>query len=232
MLGGVIMKSKLIVMLTQNDQTTKYANKIFHECRDLPIDYWGFKNIGISESEMCELICAMKEEGKRTFLEVVTYTKESCLASAKFACKHKLDFLLGTLFYPDVWNYLKSEDIQYYPFIGNVSDNPSILSGSPEDMMHESDRFLAESIPGIDLLAFRYMNGDPIHLAHKIVEHTRLNVILAGSINSIERIKTVNVINPWGFTIGSALFTQNFVKGGGFRENLEKVLEVMDTLNN
>lgn len=226
------MKSKLIVMLTQNDQTSKDAIPIFHECQDLPIDYWGFKNVGISETEMCELINAMKKAGKKTFLEVVTYTKESCMSAAKFACKHKFDFLLGTLFYPDVWNYLKTEEIQYYPFIGNVFDSPSSLSGSSEDMINESDRFFTEGIPGIDVLAFRYINGNPIHLAQKIVKNTKLRVILAGSINSVERINAVNSINPWGFTIGSALFTQNFVKGGGFRENLEKVLEIMNVLNN
>jgi hypothetical protein len=31
-------------------------------------------------------------------------------------------------------------------------------------------------------------------------------------------------MNPWGFTMGSALFNKNFVKNGTFRENLQHVV--------
>lgn len=225
------MKSNLIVMLTHNDRTLKEALQIFEECRDLPIEYWGFKDVGISEEEMSELICAMNSAGKKTVLEVVTYTEESCMRGAQFACEHRFDYLLGTLFYPSVWDYVKTQPIQYYPFIGDVSGNPSILKGSLESMVSQADALYEMNIPGIDILAYRYNDGNPTHLAQNVVAQTKLNTIVAGSIGSIERINTISAINPWGFTIGSALYTQNFVSGGGYRANLEKVLEVLNSIS-
>ena len=35
-------------------------------------------------------------------------------------------------------------------------------------------------------------------------------------------------IGPWGFTMGSALFTKNFVKDGSFRDNLKAVADYMN----
>ena len=34
-------------------------------------------------------------------------------------------------------------------------------------------------------------------------------------------------MNPWTFTMGSALFAKNFVKNGTFRENLEYVINLL-----
>ena len=34
-------------------------------------------------------------------------------------------------------------------------------------------------------------------------------------------------IGPWAFTMGSALFTKNFVPDGSFRDNLSAVAEYM-----
>ena len=50
---------------------------------------------------------------------------------------------------------------------------------------------------------------------------------LAGSIGSDERVAIVKEMNPWTFTMGSALFSKNFVKDGTFRENLEYVIGLL-----
>ena len=52
-------------------------------------------------------------------------------------------------------------------------------------------------------------------------------VVIAGSISSYERIDTMFAIAPWGFTMGSALFSKNFVPDGSFRENLQAVADYM-----
>jgi hypothetical protein len=153
------------------------------------------------------------------------------MAAAKFASKNGFDYLIGTLYFPSVWNYLKSQPINYYPFIGNVYGSPSVLTGSIEDMITQANELYARNIPGVDILAYRYSNGSPETLAKQVVTQIKPKAILAGSIDSIERINMVNAINPWGFTIGSALFTQKFIDGEGYRTNLEKVLKVMETLN-
>ena len=40
------MESKIIIMLTHNDQTVKNALEVFDSCKDLPVDFWGFKDVG------------------------------------------------------------------------------------------------------------------------------------------------------------------------------------------
>jgi len=41
------MKPKIIVMLTYHDETVPNALEIFDQCKDLPVKYWGFKNVGL-----------------------------------------------------------------------------------------------------------------------------------------------------------------------------------------
>lgn len=222
------MQPNLIVMLTHNDRTLKNAKTIFNECSDLPIACWGFKNVGLSENEMCALLDEMKKADKKTFLEVVTYSEAECLESAQFASEHGFDYLLGTLFYPSVWEYLKNKQIQYYPFVGNVSGSPSVLTGTIDEMIQQVNELQDVSVSGIDLLAYRYDRDDPKQLLKSILSNSKLNTIVAGSIDSVDRIRTIKELQPWGFTIGSALVNQNFVNNAGFRKNLEKVIQILN----
>jgi len=56
------------------------------------------------------------------------------------------------------------------------------------------------------------------------------DVVMAGSIDTKERIEKVNEINPWGYTMGSALFKKMFVADGSFRDNLQEVVNVMKNI--
>lgn len=222
------MQSKIIIMLTHNDQTVKNAKEIFENCKDLPIEFWGFKDVGLEKDKMAELISAMKAAQKTTFLEVVTYSEEECMNGAKLAVELGFDYLLGTLFYESVHQYLKQYDIKYLPFCGSVSGSPSVLEGTFEEIIADANSLLDQGIYGIDLLAFRHRQG--AGLAREYCARIDKPVVIAGSINSPERIQFVNEINPWTFTMGSALFTENFAPGENFRINLEAVLHYMDSL--
>jgi hypothetical protein len=222
--------NNLIVMMTHNDLTVENASDFFEECKSLPVEYWGFKNVGIEENDMRDLIYSIKTAGKKAILEVVTYTEETCMTAARFACEHSFDYLMGTLYFSSVWNYLRSHSIEYFPFIGNVSGSPSVLTGCADGMVTQANSFYEQEIPGVNILAYRYRNGDPVALAKNVVSQIKTKAIIAGSIDSIERMETVKSVNPWGFTMGSALFSQKFVNGKSSRANLEKVLEVMNSL--
>lgn len=224
------MEPRIIVMLTCNDRTVERSLEVFESCKDLPVEYWGFKDVGIPASAMRELHDAMKAAGKKTFLEVVTYTPESCLAGAKLAVDFGFDHLMGTILFPEVWEYLKDKPIRYLPFVGEVSGSPSVLDGSLAGMLSQAEAFEKAGIPGVDLLAYRWTGDDPEKLAKEFVAATPLQVVVAGSIASPERIAAIQYIRPWAFTMGSALFTMSFVPDGSFRENLEKVIEIMDLL--
>ena len=70
---------------------------------------------------MKQLVKNMKDAGKTTLLEVVTYTENECMEAAKLAVECKFDYLMGTLFYYSVFNFLKDKPIKYSPFCGKVS---------------------------------------------------------------------------------------------------------------
>lgn len=223
------MESKIIVMLTHNDQTVKDALEIFEQCKDLPVDFWGFKDVGLPIPKMRELHFAMKKAEKKTFLEIVTYNPEACMAGARLAVEFGFDYLMGTIFYPEVWKFLKNKPIQYFPFVGEVSSSPSILKGSIDSMLTQAAGFVKMGIPGVDLLAYRFVDGDPELLAKDFVAAADLKVVVAGSISSPERIEAVNSINPWAFTMGTALFNKNFVRDADFCDNLSMVIKIMNS---
>jgi len=83
------------------------------------------------------------------------------------------------------------------------------------------------SVDGFDLLAYRYVK-DPEKLAQQFIKEIKVPVILAGSINSFDRLDKVKQFKPWGFTIGSSFFDKKFVKDGSFREQIIRVLSYID----
>lgn len=224
------MKSQLIVMLTQNDVTVPDAHEVFQACADLPVKFWGFKDVGISKADTIRLVQLMKAQGKTTFMEVVTYTEEACLDNARLAIECGFDYLTGTKFFPSVVTALKGSPVRYFPFAGDVGGSPVTLKGTSESVLNDCQALEAAGVHGLDLVAYRYVDGDPVQLAKQVVAAAKTPVIVAGSIASEERIRIINDINPYAFTMGSALFDQRFVPGGDFRSNLKKVVEIMDAI--
>lgn len=222
------MKTQLVIMLTHNDLTVKNAGEVFDECKDLPISCWGFKDVGIPVEQMKEVNKAMKDAGKTTFLEVVTYTEEECLNGAKMAMDCGFDYLTGTVFYPSIVELLKGSGVKYFPFGGKVSGSPIQLEGTTEEIVADCLRLLDSGADGVDLTPFRHKdkNFDGSQLASAAV--TKIpseKLMFAGSIGTFERMDEVNKLEIYGYTMGSALFDGKFVKGGTFRENLEFVLK-------
>lgn len=222
------MEAKIIIMLTNNDKTVKDAIEVFEQCKDAPIEFWGFKNVGLPKDQMIELIENMKAAGKTTFLEVVSYSEEECMAGAKVAVELGFDYLLGTIYHKSVFDYLSTQGIKFLPFCGKVSGSPSVLGGSIDEIIEDGKNLLAMGVSGIDLLAFRHEDGAV--LAEEYCKRVDEPVVIAGSINSRDRLDFVNKINPWAFTMGTALFKKAFVPEGTVRENLQVVVDYMDKL--
>ena len=220
------MIPSLVVMLTHNDVTVANAHDVFDQCSDLPIQHWGFKDVGLEKDEMRKLVTAMRKAGKSTFLEVVSLAEEECQRGAELAVECEFDYLMGTVFYDSVFEYLNTKSIKYFPFCGTVSGHPSVLEGTPEEIVADAKRLESIGVAGIDLLAYRHATR-PEEVAMKVVENLGIPVILAGSIKNFELIDRMKAIAPWAFTIGSALFEKRFVEGGDFRHQL---LSVMDRL--
>lgn len=224
------MLDKIIIMLTHNDKTVPNAIEVFEENKDLPIKLWGFKDVGMEPKKMKVLCSKMREAGKISFLEVVSYSEEECMRGAKLAVECGFDYLLGTLYYDSVAQYIKEQGLKYCPFAGKVSQSPSILEGTLEEMLAQEADFAEKGVFGTDLLGYRYVDGDPNVLSAEYIKHAKNPVILAGSIASDERMKLVKEMNPWAFTMGSALFNKSFIKDGSFRDNIEHVVNFLKEL--
>jgi len=217
------MQPKLITMLTYNDVTIKDALSTFEECADLPCVFWGFKDIGLEKDQMKHLVSRMKEKGKTTFLEVVSLTEDKCMDGAKLAVECQFDYLMGTVYFESVHDYLMNQEIKYLPFPGKISGHPSVLEGTIEEIIEDGKRLEKHRVEGFDLLAYRFI-GDPEKLADEFIHNTQLPVVIAGSISSFERLDKIKELDPWAFTIGSAFFDRKFVPGGSFAQQIESVI--------
>ena len=216
---------KLIVMLTHNDHTVENASEIFESCKNSKAQYWGFKEKPLPISEMKSLFSRMKSCGKTTFLEVVEYDEESGLHGAKIAKECGCDILMGTVFFDSINQFCKENSMKYMPFVGQITNRPSILEGSIEDMISEAKEYLAKGVYGFDLLGYRY-TGDPVELNNAFVQAIEAPVCLAGSVDSYERLDEVIEANPWAFTVGSAFFDKKF--GTDFHEQINNVCNYME----
>jgi hypothetical protein len=224
------MKPEFILMLTYNDQTVDKALELFEECKDTPVTHWGFKDVGLPAPKMKELVKAMKQAGKTTFLEVVSLSEEEGLAGAKLAVEAGFDILMGTVFFDSIREFLKDKSIKYYPFPGHVYSHPSILDGSINEIVEHARLLESKGVQGMDLLSYRYV-GDAPALLRAVVAATSVPIVSAGSIESYKRLEEVAESGAWGFTIGSALFDKKFVPTGSFTENILAVCKWLEKRN-
>ena len=212
----------LIVMLTHNDETVNNAHEIFEKCKNSDAKFWGFKEKSIPIEQMKNLYKYMKECGKTTFLEVVEYTEKEGLEGAKLALECGCDILMGTVFFDSINEFCKKNNLRYMPFVGKVTERPSILEGEIDEIIKEANEYLKKGVYGFDLLGYRY-TGNAVELNERFVLEINAPVCIAGSVNGYERLDELKNINPWSFTIGSAFFENKF--DGSFEEQINKVCE-------
>jgi len=214
--------SELIVMLTHHDMTVKNAIDVFSQCKDTKAKYWGFKEAGLDRNSMKKLVGMMKAVGKTTFLEVVAYTEEECLAGAEVCAECGFDFLMGTLFFDSVNDFTQKHNLKYLPFVGKITGRPSVVTGTIEEIIEEGKQCVRKGVFGIDLLGYRFV-GDCVRLNSEFVRQVPLPVVLAGSVDSYRRLEEVKATGAFAFTIGSAFFENRF--NGTFAEQIDKVVE-------
>ena len=212
----------LIVMLTHNDETVNNAHEIFEKYKNSDAKFWGFKEKSLPIEQMKNLYKYMKECGKTTFLEVVEYTEKEGLEGAKIALECGCDILMGTMFFDSINEFCKKNNLRYMPFVGKVTERPSILEGEIDEIIKEANEYLKKGVYGFDLLGYRY-TGNAVELNERFVLEVNAPVCIAGSVNGYERLDELKNINPWSFTIGSAFFENKF--DGSFEEQINKVCE-------
>ena len=215
----------LCVMLTYDDMTVTNAAEIFEACKNSKAEFWGFKEEPLSLPEMKSLYKTMKDCGKQTVLEVVCYDEKGSLDGAKMAVECRCDYLMGTVFFDSVNEYCKENNMKYCPFVGKLSERPTVLDGSIDEMIAEAKEYISKGAYGIDLLGYRY-TGDASKLIERFVSEVDAPVCVAGSVDSFERLDELKKVNPWSFTIGSAFFDKKF--GDDFAEQIDKVCDYIE----
>ena len=214
----------LIVMLTHNDITVNNAYEVFEGCKASNAVFFGFKEEPLPFEEMKKLYRYMKDCGKKTVLEVVAYTEKECLKGAKAAVECECDILMGTKYFDSINELCKENNLKYMPFVGEVTERPSILDGTIDNIIDEANALLRKGVYGFDLLGYRF-TGNAEELNKRFVSEVNAPVCIAGSVNSYKRLDELKDAKPWAFTIGGAFFENKF--GNGFNEQINKVCQYL-----
>jgi hypothetical protein len=209
-----------IFMLTRNDRTVVDCLEVLESVSDLGLKHIGFKDVGVPTKTLKALTAAIKEVGATSYLEVVSETPEACLNSARVGGELGIDCLLGGTAAVDILNILKGTRTLYYPFPGKPSGHPTKLGGTPADIEADCRKFLDAGCAGVDLLAYRATDADPLELVKAARRGLGTNrLIVAGSIASRNRIRDIAEAGADAFTIGSAVLDGSYNNSKGLLQS-------------
>jgi 2-keto-3-deoxy-6-phosphogluconate aldolase len=216
-----------IFMLTRQDQTVLDALDVMAEIRPLGLKHIGFKDVGVDKPTLRALNQAIKAAGAVSYMEVVSTSVEAALQSARVAAEIGIDRLLGGTTVTEILAVVKTSAIAYYPFPGKPVGHPTKLGGTAELVESQCRRFLDMGCAGVDLLAYRATEADPIDLVKAARRGLGKNggLICAGSVDSPARMAELNAAGCDAFTIGSAAFDGSFSpRKGRLTSQLQDIL--------
>ena len=217
-------------MLTRQDQTILDCLDVFDDIAELGLGHVGFKDVGVDGETLRRLNRAIKDSGAVSYMEVVSTSKEACLNSARTARDIGVDRLLGGNDVVEVLGVLDGSDIAYLPFPGRPEGHPTRLGGSAEEIETDCRRFAELGCAGVDLLAYRATECDPLDLVRAARAGTDGQLVVAGSIASPERIQDVARAGADAFTIGTAALEGTFSpRKGALASQLQDILEACRT---
>jgi hypothetical protein len=217
--------AEFIFMLTHHDATVPNALEVYEEIRPLPLRYVGFKDVGQPPEVLRELTRRMHADGREVMLEVVSEHAEDERRSIEAARSIGVDWVLGGTHMREGLAILAQSGIRYCPFPGTVVGHPSVLMGSIDEIATSSREMTAQpGVHGVDLLAYRY-GGDVETLVAAVVGASAGPVIAAGSVDSPERIRTLDRLGVWAFTIGGAIFEGRLPAGPSVADQVRCALD-------
>jgi len=215
-----------ILMLTRNDRTIDAAEAAVAAALELGIRHIGFKDVGASIATMRTLVQTIRAGGGTSYLEVVSTKPEAVARSLEMGRASGVDRIHGGTDLAAAARVLGNLGA-YFPFAGRPVDHPTRLRGSPE-LVAEHTRSARElGCGGVDLLAYRATEADPITLVRAARDALAGGLlIVAGSVNSPRRIHALAAAGVDAFTIGSAIFDGSFSPAkGDFRGQVLEVFE-------
>ncbi len=217
--------AEFIFMFTHHDATVGDALDVYDALRDTGLRHVGFKDIGATKETLTELTRRMHADGRTVYLEVVSVSEADELRSIRAAREIGVDVVMGGTHVDSALPLLAGSGVRYYPFPGRIVGHPSVLEGTNEEIAASAAALTAhDGVDGLDLLAYRH-SGPVGPIIEAVVRASRGPVIVAGSIDSIERIQEVTTLGAWGFTIGGAVFEFALPAEPTLRAQIEWTLE-------
>ncbi len=205
-----------IFMLTRGDRTITDCLEFCELIRPLRLAHIGFKDVGVDLPTLGRLVDLLRDMGASTYMEVVSTTPEAARNSARAAVALRVDHLLGGTEVDATLEIIRGTGVRYYPFPGSPVGHPTRLDGTAAQVEKQCRAFMAKGCAGADLLAYRAIRDSPLRLveaARRGLGQGRL--IVAGSIDSAERIAAIAARGADAFTAGSAIFGGAYSPGKG-----------------
>jgi hypothetical protein len=206
-----------VFMLTRNDATVADALALVEIARPLGVRHIGFKDVGADASMLHRLTSAIRESGASPWMEIVSTTREEELRAVELGHDLGVDLLMGGVHVDEALRILEGSAIRYLPFAGAPSGHPTRLGGSAPEVEAQCRAFAAKGCAGVDILAYRATEAEPLDLV-AACRRGFLNfgaVVVAGSVNSPERVAAVRAAGADAFTIGTAAIEGSYAPGAG-----------------
>jgi hypothetical protein len=215
-----------IFMLTKHDRTVEDCLEVLEAVRPLGLKHLGFKDIGVDKPVLREMVQRIRDQGAQTYLEVVSTSREAALASARTGVEIGVDHLLGGTHVDAIMAATAGSSTRCYPFPGLPAGHPTRLGGSPALVESQCRAMMAQGCGGVDLLAYRATEADPLELIRAARRGLGEGLlIVAGSIDSAERIRAVAEAGADAFTIGTAVLCGAYAPAKALlRSQLQAVL--------
>jgi hypothetical protein len=204
-----------IFMLTRSDETIVDCLETWSAIDSIGLTHAGFKDVVVGLDTLTELNRRMKAGGVTTYLEVVSTSTAACLASAHAAVTIGVDRLMGGTQAAEILAIVRGTGIEYLPFPGLPIGHPTLLGGSPELVEEQCRTFDTMGCGGVDLLAYRATDADPIELVRAARRGTSGYLVVAGSVSTAAQIEALRAAGADAFTIGSAVFDGSYSPNKG-----------------
>lgn len=213
-------------MLTRADRTVPDCLDVLEDVRSLELRHLGFKDVGVEPETLAVLHRRIKDGGATSYLEVVSTSPEACLRSARVARDLGVDYLLGGTQVDEILAILAGSTVKYLPFPGRPFDHPTKLAGSPAQVEDDCRRYRARGCAGVDLLAYRATEADPLELVRAARRGTDGLLLVAGGVRSPDQVRALAAAGADAFTVGTAVFDGSFAPAvGSLRSQLRAVLD-------
>jgi len=220
---------EFIFMLTRQDRTIDDAEELVDTVCSLGVRHIGFKDVGVPHATLERVVRRIRTHGATCYLEVVSTTSDEVLTSLETGRALGVDRILGGTDLATAREVLGTLD-GYFPFPGRPVGHPTKLGGSPDQIERDARSARARGCGGVDLLAYRATEADPIELvraARRGVDDGWL--IVAGSVHCRQQIHDLAAAGADAFTVGSAVFDGTFSPTkGALRNQILDILEACD----